>query len=302
MSLTNEIVRELHSLPINKSCCQKAFLCGLLFGCRWGEADGAYVSLLYRKEDALRAAQIMDMRFSSGKPARVSPSTRGGHRCFAVGVHSKALRAIFVSLDERDSPDLREAVGFRCAECERNFLSGVFISCATLSQPKSGYHLEFAIPNQSRASALSGLLGESMSTPSSIVRGNRVGLYYKSNSKISDLLYVIGAAKASFLLTNFSIERDIRNNENRATNCVTSNISRSVDATRKQIDAINLLIKKQRLSALGEELEYTARLRLAHDSATLSELALLHQPPITKSGLNGRLRRILEAASELDKA
>ena len=302
MSLTLDIVEELYSLPINKSCCQKAFLCGLLFGCRRSETDGAYSAFFYREDDALRAVQIIDSRFSGGQATPITPSARGGHRGFCISIRSKALRTVFSELDGGGVTDLRDAIGFRCAECERNFLSGVVISCATLSQPRNGYHLEFSIPSRTRASALASLLGENMAVPSSIARGDRVGLYYKSNSKISDLLYVIGAAKASFLIANFSIERDIRNNENRATNCVTSNISRSVDATRKQIEAINLLTKKQKLTSLGEELEYTAKLRLTYDSATLSELAALHQPPITKSGLNGRLRRILAAADELDKA
>ena len=148
---------------------------------------------------------------------------------------------------------------------------------------------------------MSELLGENISSPGIVRRPNKVGLYYKSNTKISDLLYFFGASKASFVMTNFSIERDIRNNENRATNCVTRNISRSVDATRKQIEAIELLIERQKIEALGSELEYTAKLRLENDSASLSELAELHDPPISKSGLNGRLKKILAMADDLDK-
>ena len=97
-------------------------------------------------------------------------------------------------------------------------------------------------------------------------------------------------------MTNVSIERDIRNNENRATNCVTRNISRSVGATIKQVEAIKYLLENDKIALLGDELEYTARLRIENDSASLSELAALHEPPISKSGLNSRLSKILAIA------
>jgi len=114
-------------------------------------------------------------------------------------------------------------------------------------------------------------------------------------------LYFFGATRASFDLQNFSIEREIRNNENRATNCVTRNISRSVDATRRQIEAIEALMSNDKLHLLGADVEYTARLRLENDSASMAELALLHEPPISKSGLNVRLSKILAAAEEIKK-
>ena len=99
-----------------------------------------------------------------------------------------------------------------------------------------------------------------------------------------------------------SIERAIRNNENRATNCVTHNISRSVAATQKQLEAVNFLISQQKTALLDDELHITALLRLENDSASLSELAALHDPPITKSGVNGRLNRIIAVAEDVKKS
>lgn len=302
MSLTDKVAKELCSLSANKSCCQKALLCGLLYGCKADANGGSYSSFFYRESDARRGCEIIQRRFSGSDRTAVSACTRGGHRGYTLTFSSKALASVFSDIDSGRAKSIADAVGFRCADCSRHFLGGVFCSCATLSQPKNGYHLEFSVPTQGRARLFSDLLEEYSARPAEIVRKNKIGLYYKSNGKISDILYLIGATKASFTLANFSIERDIRNNENRATNCVTSNISRSVEATRKQIEAVRLLISKHKLSALGEELEYTARLRLEYDAASLSELAMLHQPPISKSGLNGRMRRILEAAQELDKS
>jgi DNA-binding protein WhiA len=125
-------------------------------------------------------------------------------------------------------------------------------------------------------------------------------LYYKTNSAISDLIYYVGGTKSSFDVANTWVEHDIRNNENRATNCVARNISRSVSASQKHITAIEQLAACGRLSGLPEELQQTAALRLENDAASLSELARLHKPPITKSGLNQRLTKLLRAAEELE--
>ena len=105
----------------------------------------------------------------------------------------------------------------------------------------------------------------------------------------------------SLAVTNSYIEKDIRNLENRATNCVARNISKSVDASMKQIDAIKALISSGKILSLPEELRYTAELRLENPSASLFELAHMHEPPISKSGLNRRLTRLLEEAEELEQ-
>ena len=113
---------------------------------------------------------------------------------------------------------------------------------------------------------------------------------------ISDILYFLGAVGPSFEYANAGIEKEIRNNENRATNCVTKNIYKSVSASKKQIDAIEKLIATHKFDALPEELKQTALIRLENEEASLMELALMHNPPISKSGLNHRLKKICEEA------
>ena len=101
-------------------------------------------------------------------------------------------------------------------------------------------------------------------------------------------------------IMNLRIERDIRNQENRATNCVTKNIEKSVSASAKQMDAIEKLILSGMLAQLPETIRITARLRAENPDASLEELRNLHVPPITKSGLNHRLQKILAEADKLD--
>ena len=160
-------------------------------------------------------------------------------------------------------------------------------------------NLEFAFVNDKRADVVADLLSSGVCPPSRRILGKRTLLYYKSNVKISDVLYYCGALNASFEVTNLAIARDIRNETNRTTNFETSNMQRTVEAKKRYIDAIRYLTEHDKLSLLGDELGYTANLRIEYDDASLSALAKLHIPPISKSGLNARLSKILAIADEV---
>ena len=302
MSLTDVIAEEIREIEPHKTCCRKALICGLLYACEPCGEQGKYKTLFYREADAARASKMIDASFPARTPTEPKSVSRGGHRAYSIEFSSKALLGVFGALDNNTSSDISTSVGFRCRECEGHFIRGVFLSCATVGAPKSGYHLEFSVRGEQRADRLCDLLTNGVTAPGRVRRGEKYGLYYKSNVKIADVLYFIGAARASFDLTNVSIERDIRNNENRATNCVTRNISRTVGAASKHIEAIGFLQDAGKLDMLSPELAQTAHLRVEYDSASLSELAMLHEPPITKSGLNGRLSRILALADEQREA
>ena len=130
--------------------------------------------------------------------------------------------------------------------------------------------------------------------PRLISRGERLCLYYKNNGAIVDLLFFIGCNKTGTDVANSAIKKDIRNYENRATNCDTGNISRAVSAAQKHINAIEELKASGKFDSLPEELRYTAELRLENPDASLAELASLHEPPLSKSGLNRRLLFLCE--------
>ena len=197
---------------------------------------------------------------------------------------------------------IAETAKFRCDECRAAFLRGLLIALVTVNDPHKSYHLEIPLAkyNQDRLAPLEEFFIEGGFMPKSVEREKTMALYFKSNMQISDILSFAGAMRASFEVTNTYIERDIRNNENRATNLVTTNISKAVNAARRQVLAINKLIDAGRLDMLPQELVETAMLRLENDDISLAELALLHEPPISKSGLNNRIRRILDEADELE--
>ena len=296
-TLSENIFAEIREIHPVKSCCQKAHLCGLLFNCRKNVGTKGYTAFFRREQDALRACEIINSRFSVGEDTHPTSSSRGGHRGFDLPFRSKALATVFADIDDKRMGGEEDPIGFRCAECESNFMRGVFLSSASVSQPKNGYRLEFSFENGERADVTARMLSRSVADAGRTERGNKTVLYYRSNIKISYLLHSLGALNTGFDVANISI----RNNENRATNCVTRNISRSVEASRKQVEAVNFLIEKQKMALLDDELQVTARLRIENDSASLAELAAMHNPPITKSGVNGRLSKIVTIADEVKK-
>jgi DNA-binding protein WhiA len=127
-------------------------------------------------------------------------------------------------------------------------------------------------------------------------RKDAVGLFYRNESAIEDMLTACGASKALFTFFDVAVEKNLRNTENRATNCVAKNISKSVTAAAMQISAIEALISNGMFDELPEELKKTAMLRLDNPDVSLTELMTLHVPAISKSGLNHRLARLIEEA------
>ena len=298
MSFTLEVISELLETEAAKTCCRKAMLFGLFYSAKLSEDKKNHVSAEFKNEEAaLFAAKILQRQFAA--QTEPIPTVRAGRKLYRIEVVSKPLSAFICALDRDADQSLHQLVGYRCAECAHSFIRGAFIAAGTINDPKKSYHLEFSMPNNFRAQKLAAALKDAVAPPKMTSRVQKTGVYYKSNESIFDLLNYMGAGQSRFLITNTFIERDIRNAENRATNCVASNISKSVDAAMKQIEAIRILTESGKILSLPEELRYTAELRVENPSASLFELSYLHEPPISKSGLNRRLTRILEEADAL---
>lgn len=292
MSFTEEVCEELLTLPLKKTCCRKSLLMGLLTGAT--EQEDGELSAVYRTEGACTlTAELLEKIFHT--ESNGVREVRAGRTVWTLSFVSERVGS-FLKSSETGGETVEEAVGFRCENCQHEFLRGAFLSCATVSHPKSGYHLELILPSEPRADALRRFLEARIGKTGKVSRGRRVGLYYKSNGSVTDFLYYIGCSSASFEVANRWIEKDIRNDENRATNCVTSNILRSVEASKKQREAIEFLYETHQIDSLDEELKETAALRLEYPAASLSELAALHRESLSKSGLNRRLKKLTEIA------
>ncbi|MBO5394888.1 MAG: DNA-binding protein WhiA [Clostridia bacterium] len=193
-------------------------------------------------------------------------------------------------------------------ESKKFFIKGAYVGCATSSiklselgsqLPTTGYHVEFASHHNLFLEGLEGLL-EHFNITSRIAKRKKIFvLYLKDSEAIKDLLALVGANGSVMDLADEMAKRGLRNTVNRQVNCITANINKTVEASLKQIGAINYINKKIGLESLPEDLQEVAVLRLANPQESMEELLKLSTIKLTKSGLNHRFRRILKIADFL---
>ena len=183
--------------------------------------------------------------------------------------------------------------------CKRAFLRGAFIGGGSVSNPRKGYHLEFVVRSEHMANDLRTLLDDYGLNAKAILRKGNYVVYLKESEKITELLTLIGAHTALFDLENVRIYKDIRNNLNRQVNCETANIQKTVTAVGRQIESIRYLIDHDAMRRISDELRETAEARINNPDATLVELCEMLSDPISKSGINHRLRKLDNIAQRL---
>jgi len=189
---------------------------------------------------------------------------------------------------------------FKCEQCKQLFLRGVFITCGSVTNPERGYHLELSFSSAEVMSFIEDFLQTAGLVPKISKRKGAHILYYKGSSAIEDFFAYIGATKAVFILMNSKIVRELRNNANRVANCETNNIDKTITASQRHISAIRQLEEAGVLKTLHPDVREAARLRLLYQQMSLSELGAMFSPPISKSGVNHRLEKLMDALKNID--
>lgn len=183
--------------------------------------------------------------------------------------------------------------------CKRAYLRGVFMAAGSISNPQKSYHFEIVCKSSSQAEQIQEIL-KGFDTDAKIVgRKSHYVVYLKEGSNIVDCLNVMEAYVSLMNLENVRILKEMRNSVNRKVNCETANIKKTVNAAVKQIEDIELICDKTGLEKLPDVLKETARLRLEYPEATLKELGGYFDPPVGKSGVNHRLKKLSAIAEEL---
>lgn len=183
--------------------------------------------------------------------------------------------------------------------CFSSFIRGAFLACGQMSDPFKNYHAEFVIKDFTLALEFYGLLLKRGLSPKRSMRGNSNVIYFNQSETIEELLTLMGANKKVLELIDVQVTKTIRNKENRKNNLELSNIGKQVDASVNQRQAIAYLEQKGKLEILSDELYAAALLRKENPDASLSELCKLSSESITRSGLNHRLKKIMDIAEEL---
>lgn len=179
------------------------------------------------------------------------------------------------------------------------FLRGAYLVCGSLTDPHKEYHLEFGVSYMNLCRDLSTLIGEVLEQPKSTVRRGSYIVYYKESENIEDLITYIGAMMSSLEMMNIKIEKDIKNRVNRRMNCDNANMDKTLNASLQQVEDIKYIFENKDESFLPDELLQVAKLRLENPEMSLRELCESVEPPLSRSGINHRLKKIGEIANGL---
>ncbi|MBQ8738098.1 MAG: DNA-binding protein WhiA [Clostridia bacterium] len=187
----------------------------------------------------------------------------------------------------------------KCDDCIGEFFKSLFLICGTVTDPLKDYRLELVFEDKSKRDEICQLLIESNFSPKISSRSSKHIIYLRSSEQIENFLAMIGAVNATFAVMNSKIFKEFKNNANRASNCDSANINKSLKANEKYIIAISYLLNTDKLDALPENLKETAYKRLEHRELNFEQLGSKFTPPISKSGIYHRLEKILSIYEDL---
>ena len=231
---------------------------------------------------------------------QLPPDNAVGKRSFCIRQQEKISR-ILDAFDSDERTLLSHHINLGILEdpgCPEAFVRGAFLARGSVTDPEKRFHLELATSHQSVCREMRSILLEFELEPKEAARGAHSLLYFKKADQISDFLARIGAQVSSMHIITAKVEKEMRNTVTRQINCDSANADKTVSAAMRQNAAIRSVLKRDGLDALPEPLRDAALLRLANPEASLADLALLSNPPVTKSCLSHRLNKIILLAGE----
>ncbi|MCI9263659.1 MAG: DNA-binding protein WhiA [Oscillospiraceae bacterium] len=293
MSFSSETKAELCRQEILRKCCAQAECYGiLLYANRFGHREARIIT---ESADLAARLPILFKRAFHITFDRL-PEEESGKRVFSVTDPDK-LSQLWAAFGYDPGTSVAHHINFAVLEedhCRAAFFRGAFLAGGSVTDPSKSYHLELTTTHRSVDRELLTLLREAGFDPKSADRGGVHMAYFKRSEDIADLLTAMGAPLAAMELMNAKAEKDLRGGVNRRVNCDAHNLDKAVDAAQAQLEVIRRLSERMDLSELPPKLAEAAKLRLDNPDLTLTELSALCQPPITKSSLSHRLKKLGE--------
>lgn len=305
MTFSEEVKRELARLPRSDACCQCAELAALIRlngsieisrAGQWGlsvttqnPATARVIFKLFRSVFGVQADIYIRRKVRLHKNNVYMVWCRGNvpdllHQVGLVEAGSGLGHGVAVWVVEK-----------RC--CWRAYLRGAFLAAGAINDPhKVSYHMEITTEYEEQALVLCDLMAREALTAKVVTRKDSLVVYLKEGEQIVRFLNVVGAHAALLHFENARIRKQMRNQVNRLVNAETANLGKTVEAAMRQIEAIRLLAARQELARLSPGLRQIAELRLSYPEASLQELGQLADPPLSKSAVNHRLRKLVGLA------
>ena len=213
----------------------------------------------------------------------------------------QAVKLIDEHLDGFEEVRIVNPIVIQQTCCKRAFIRGAFLAAGSMSDPKKAYHFEIVCAAEPMAEQIRELMSSFSMDAKIVQRKKSYVVYLKEGSQIVDILNIMEAHVSLMELENVRILKEMRNTVNRKVNCETANLNKTVSAAVKQLEDITYLRDTIGLEKLSEGLEEVALARLSHPDASLKELGALLSPPVGKSGVNHRLRKLGDLAEKVRK-
>lgn len=291
LSFSQDVRTQLANLPPAKPCCERALLLALFSVCGKDAITMNGEPCLALAVDNAAVARLL---FRLAKNAFHTQPHLAPH-----GTAKGQAYRLFIPLTESgyggemSLEDLEAQIKKRSC-CRRAFLRGAFMGCGSVVDPERAYHLEFTAPGDVSVWIVDLLDAEGIRAGNYQRSGSgQWTAYVKKSEDIATFLTLIGAVQGMLKFEEVLISRDLKNNVQRTVNCETANLERTVATAQAQIAHLEALRASGKLLELPAELQETALLRIEHPYASLAQLAELHQPALSKSAVNHRLRKLL---------
>ena len=300
MSFSSEVKTELCRAEVNRRCCALAEAYGVLL---YANSFSLSQVRVMTESDAFAARLPRLFRRAFGLDFdALPPEGAAGKRSFLITDTDK-LRAIFAAFGYDPDKALSHHINLAVVEqeCDRvSFLRGAFLAGGSVTDPHRSYHMELATGHESVCRETHALLLEMGFEPRDAVRGRTWITYFKRSEAIEDLLVTMGASVAAMGIMEAKAEKHMANAMNRLTNCDMANADKITVSAAEQLAAIRTIEAGPGLDALPQALQETALLRIANPAGSISDLAQLAYPPVTKSCMNHRLRKLMELSRTME--
>ena len=297
MSFSFDAKEEICRQKLERRCCAVAESCGVLLYCHTFSSELIRIST----SNAPFAARLPKLfRKAFGLSFDVLPPDSSAGRRSLLITDPEKIDVIFQAFGGDRAATVSHHVNFAILEeecCRISFLRGAFLAGGSVTDPERRFHLELATSHQSVARETVSLMQELGFSPRLSQRSGNALLYFKQSDAIADFLTTIGASVPSMNVLTAKVEKEMRNTVTRQINCDSANADKTVSAAQEQILAIRRYSARYGLDSLPEPLKDAALLRITNPAASLSDLAKLSNPPVTKSCLSHRLRKIAELGS-----
>lgn len=283
MEFANTVRAELARVMPKRRCCQQAELAA--FVDFLGRESATSVDVASGHAAVARKVVLLGRRVPGGASQMAASPTRPGRFVVNLSLEKPFADAVL----ERDC-------------CARAYLRGAWLSRGSVTEPEAGYHLEFAFVSAEQARRVQALLDAYGVGAGIMQRKGDYVVYIKDADGIAELLRLTGAHGALLAFEDFRVLKHMRNSVNRLVNAEAANVEKAVSAAMQQLEDIRFIEAQQRLDQLAPSLREVARLRLAHPDLSLRDLGRQMTPPLSKSAVNHRMRRLAEAADNLRRS